>query len=666
MSLQRRLTLFFTLIVILPLAVAGFIVQRAMVDEIERRAELSLRPALRVARVVLNDRVAGMDRHVLASARSPRLQRSASAGSRAAMTRYLSRDLRPQGLDFLIALDGSGRLLAVASEPAEYLEGFEQATPRAIVETPAGVGSGFARSEPVPVAVGRPHGVVELIGGFWIDDDVLVGDTEGRVELAAVVEGKVAASTMPVEHPVSVTLVEGDRFDVDIGGRGTGEAERVGTGTSLVAWAPASPVEALTERVVGSLVVLLVLALVAIAVLSHLMAKVITRPLQELSEGAQAIAEGRFDHRISVRAKGEVRELAAAFNDMSGRLNETITELSSSRAQLHRAVQRVGKTFRSTHNMEQILESLLDTAADGVHADAAILWRFSPTRRELYPAITRGVDGDVEVVPVGSGMAGLVAERGTPMSSAPDDDEDPRAVASNLPISIAAPLYSRDRIQGVIHFLRKEGARPFSRQDLSTVVFLAEQGGVAIENVTLHEEAQRLSLSDGLTGVWNRRYFQMQFRQVLATATRFRRPFSVLMMDLDRFKTVNDTYGHQRGDATLVEFARRVSGVLREVDTFARYGGEEFICLLSETDYSGALTTAEKVLDVIKSEPFGESGEEPVRLTVSIGVAAYPSHGGSFSALVEAADQALYGAKQGGRDRAVVAGEQPPNLTIAR
>ena len=203
------------------------------------------------------------------------------------------------------------------------------------------------------------------------------------------------------------------------------------------------------------------------------------------------------------------------------------------------------------------------------------------------------------------------------------------------------------------------------------VVFLAEQGGVAIENVLLHEETTRLSLTDGLTGVWNRRYFQMQFRQVLATATRFARPFSLLMLDLDHFKDVNDNFGHQRGDEILVEVAQRINDALREVDTFARYGGEEFICLLSETDMSGAQTTADKILRAIRATPFGEKSGAPLRLTVSIGIASYPEHGDSFGSLVDAADKALYRAKQEGRDRVRVAGLPPdepnePGLRIAR
>ncbi|MCA1707883.1 MAG: GGDEF domain-containing protein, partial [Actinobacteria bacterium] len=151
-------------------------------------------------------------------------------------------------------------------------------------------------------------------------------------------------------------------------------------------------------------------------------------------------------------------------------------------------------------------------------------------------------------------------------------------------------------------------------------------------------------------------------------ATRFDRPFSILMLDIDHFKEVNDNFGHQRGDAVLVEFSQRVSRTVREVDTFARYGGEEFICLLSETELMGAATTAEKICEVIRGEPFGAAGEPPVNLTLSIGVAAYPDHGDTFRGLVEAADKALYRAKQGGRDRVTSADRRPPGpgLKLAR
>jgi diguanylate cyclase (GGDEF)-like protein len=108
-----------------------------------------------------------------------------------------------------------------------------------------------------------------------------------------------------------------------------------------------------------------------------------------------------------------------------------------------------------------------------------------------------------------------------------------------------------------------------------------------------------------------------------------------------------------------------VEKLLREVDTFARYGGEEFICLLSETDLEGALTTAGKIQDAIRLRKFGGLGEEAVHLTVSIGVASHPEHGRAFRPLIEAADQALYRAKQEGRDRVCTAQISPPDLKLA-
>jgi diguanylate cyclase (GGDEF)-like protein len=105
----------------------------------------------------------------------------------------------------------------------------------------------------------------------------------------------------------------------------------------------------------------------------------------------------------------------------------------------------------------------------------------------------------------------------------------------------------------------------------------------------------------------------------------------------------------------LVEFSQRVTTMVREVDTFARYGGEEFACLLTETEMSGALTTAEKIREAVRRQPFGEGDGAPLHLTVSIGVATYPDHGDSFVSLIEAADKALYRAKQTGRDQVCVA-----------
>jgi diguanylate cyclase (GGDEF)-like protein len=136
----------------------------------------------------------------------------------------------------------------------------------------------------------------------------------------------------------------------------------------------------------------------------------------------------------------------------------------------------------------------------------------------------------------------------------------------------------------------------------------------------LHKEAERLSITDALTGVWNFRYLSMSLAREIERASRFNRPLAVLMLDLDRFKLVNDTHGHARGDAVLRELAARITEQVREVDTLARYGGEEFVLVLPETTVEGATMLADRICVAVRREPFGEDRrEEPLTITVSIG-----------------------------------------------
>jgi diguanylate cyclase (GGDEF)-like protein len=674
MSLQRRLTLIFVLIVILPLAAAGFFVQRLVVGEIERRAVTSLGPALDATVAVYNGRAEVLPDTVGNLLRVPRFASLLASNKSAEVGRFLrSRMGDDSRLDFLIAMDASGRQLASVALPGQFLTGFRPPSNEAILKSSPGIGEGFFRTAAIPVKVVGKGKVGSVVGGIWLDQTILAASSQEEVTLSVVVGDTLIASTGVSGNVEKVKIDPVAPFRIDLGGDGDGEARARslgGGGMTLVASTPRGPINSLGRRILTSLLPLVLLALLGTTGLAYLLARLITQPLGEVAEGAKAIAEGRFDHHIPERTRDEVGQLAAAFNDMTDRLKLTVTELSTSRDQLQRAVRRVGETLRSTHDMGQMLESILNTAVDSTVADAGVLWRFTPTRDALYATAVNGVELEsLGTVSVGEGAVGFAAERAARIML-PDDEigARPSSREPEFPTLIAVPLFSQDRVIGILAVYRREERPPFEPEDIETTVFLAEQGGVAIENVQLHEEARRLSLTDGLTGVWNRRFFQMQFRQVLATSTRFDRPFSLLMLDIDHFKGVNDTHGHQRGDAILVEFSQRVSRTVREVDTFARYGGEEFICLLSETELAGAVTTAEKIKDVIRSEAFGSLGEPPVNLTVSIGVASYPDHGDTFRALVEAADRALYKAKEGGRDAVVAADRRPsgPGLKLAR
>ncbi|MGH2698291.1 MAG: diguanylate cyclase [Actinomycetota bacterium] len=665
MSLQRRLTLFFILIVILPLAAAGFVVQDVVVDEVANRAEMGLRPAVNSVVAHYNERVSVLGD--LTQASIPQNDNFAALieeGDRARTNGFLERRLREtEGLDFLIAQDAGGRIAGAAGKPARFLRGFSAPTMEEIMAT-GRVGPGYVRTDPVRAE--SPEGNVGfIVGGFWFDNELLRGTSQPNVGTHVVAGEQIIASSS-LEETVPVGTLPRGPVELEVEGDGLGEVETLAGGEmQILAWTSNAPVQDMERDVLGSLLGILLLAVIATAVLAYVLARLIAGPLEDLTEGARAIAAGRFNHRIPVRSRDEVGQLALSFNEMSDHLNTTITDLEASRDQLQRAVDRVGATLRSTHDMGQILDSILSTASEAVLAEAGCLWLFTGTRDELYPALSRGIVDAPGRLRVGEGIVGLAAERGiTVMLPAEDGGPKPSRNEPHFPVTVAVPLYSSQRVTGVIVLYRREDA-PFNRKDLDTVVFLAEQGGVAIENVLLHEDAQRLSLTDGLTGVWNRRYLQMQFKQTLASANRFDRPFSVLMLDLDNFKDVNDNFGHQRGDAILIEFAQRVGAALREIDTFVRYGGEEFVCLLAETDISGARTTAEKIRQTISNEPFTSVGEQPVALTVSIGVACYPLHGNGYQSLIEAADQALYRAKEEGRDRVRVAKRPAPGLHLA-
>lgn len=175
------------------------------------------------------------------------------------------------------------------------------------------------------------------------------------------------------------------------------------------------------------------------------------------------------------------------------------------------------------------------------------------------------------------------------------------------------------------------------------------------ERVNLLEEIQQLAILDELTQVYNRRHFYSLANNALKLAIRYYRPISLIMLDVDHFKEINDQYGHAAGDAVLKAFVSTALNTLRESDTFARLGGEEFVILLPETDHNEAIVAAERLREHIKHTPF-DTGLGRIQLTISLGIASstlinYPI---SLQKLIDRADQALYQAKEGGRDRVVV------------
>jgi len=176
-----------------------------------------------------------------------------------------------------------------------------------------------------------------------------------------------------------------------------------------------------------------------------------------------------------------------------------------------------------------------------------------------------------------------------------------------------------------------------------------------------NERLEKVALTDPLTGLFNRRYLDQTLALEITRQRRAGRPFSVMMLDLDNFKHYNDTHGHPRGDELLRRLARILTECLRGSDVVARVGGEEFLVLLFDTAPEAAMVTGEKLRAAVADHPFPFGEEQPLgRVTISIGVAGWPTHGDHVDRVLEAADQALYASKAAGRNRVTLAPAPAP------
>jgi two-component system cell cycle response regulator len=222
------------------------------------------------------------------------------------------------------------------------------------------------------------------------------------------------------------------------------------------------------------------------------------------------------------------------------------------------------------------------------------------------------------------------------------------------------PLKSGDRVLGtLVAASRRRGA--FDDDVVRVLEVIALQAAQSLQRAQLFAEVERMAVTDGLTGLHNHRHFQNLLDQRLALARRYGKPLSLLLCDIDHFKTVNDTYGHPVGDTVLRGVAKLLSAQARAVDQLARYGGEEFAVILPETDTSAARALAERIRAAVAAAEL-RTTLGPIKVTLSLGVATFPDAADDKQALIDRADQALYAAKHAGRNRCVVA---PPKAQVA-
>lgn len=651
MPLRLRLSVSFVLVVLAPLIVGLVLVGRGVPAALDRQIGARLGAESVSAAALLSslcDRASVAARALALEAAT----QNPSLGVADALTHA--------GADYAAVLDAGGQVVASAGQlPAA-------AGPHAAAASCHGSGSPYVIAESAPVSGG-------------------VNQQVRRVEVAYAVDGTLAASLRPsADQKVGIVLASGGRVIAASVPDGVNPAAvaRVSTrqlpasgavhaDSRLVAGTPPGPGHPVAVLTVasaqghGGVVFWVILGAVIVVLLAALigyqLARSMTRSLSELADAADRISSGELDTAVPHSGDDEVGRLGAAFAEMTDELRQTIRALEASRDQLRHNIARLGETLSSTHDLNRMLAVILETAMATVGAEGGAILLSSAGRNDLALRVGRGLEGRSTTssarIRVGDGVTGMVAATGEPVMGrvgtgtkalhlSPDE---PRAESL-----IAVPLKSSGQVIGVLDLYDRVDGADFDDGDLATIRTFAAQATVAIDNVLLHQEAQRLSITDGLTGLWNFRYFQMQFGKEIERATRFGRPLGLLMVDIDRFKDVNDTYGHQRGDTVLVELAQRVKAEIREVDTVARYGGEELVLILPETDLEGAIHVAQRICDAVRHRPFGDSvtpDEPPLPITVSVGVAVFPQHGSTPAGVLRAADDALYVAKRSGRDQ---------------
>lgn len=216
---------------------------------------------------------------------------------------------------------------------------------------------------------------------------------------------------------------------------------------------------------------------------------------------------------------------------------------------------------------------------------------------------------------------------------------------------ICIPLKVQSRTIGIL-YLGDFVPREFDRDKLKLLDVLASFASMAVDNAQFHARTRLMAITDALTGLYNRRYFQQMFGRELSRAQRYHKPLSLIMMDVDDFKKFNDTYGHPHGDKVLGVMGDILMEALRSTDFAFRYGGEEFIVLLPETDFPNALLAAERLRELVEHESIGElKGIASHGITASVGVVSFPRDGETCEELLNSVDGLLYRAKECGKNR---------------
>jgi diguanylate cyclase (GGDEF)-like protein len=626
MSFRTRLSIFFLLIVIVPMVAIGVLGFRLISDSEQGKADARAGGLASAAASVYESASAQARTDAAAVARDPALQSAAKRRARLAALASSAGLARTTVTHGGVTLADVGDRTAIAP----------------------GVATVRRNGQDTPLSVAVSELTAAQYARQLASHDAGVVVRQGSRTLAATVPGAQGVA-FPTEG--TVHLGGDDYRVVTLGFPGFGGSPVDVTVLSNLSATNAS-LRSSRAVAVGFIIGFLVLAL-AFALLAS---RALQAQLGSFLQAARRLAAGDFSSPIETQGHDEFAALGEEFNNMSTQLAHRLDELSQERARLRESISRIGQTFASNLDRQALLELALKTAVDAVQGSCG---RLSVRPVEGEPLVETASEGSFE----GLAVAISAAEREVELEGAGLCQREFGDGANDHVSVLAASLGPHDpegRAHGVLTVARR--GRPFSDDDRELVRSLATQATLALENVELHLQVSRQAVTDELTGLANHGRFQEVLGSEMEQVRRYQYPVGLIMLDIDNFKSINDTYGHQQGDVVLRHVARIVRENSRDADSPARYGGEEMALILPHTDLEGSHAIAERVRTAIAGLRISRlDGHGTLRITASVGVAA--SSEGLKDGLIADADAALYEAKRAGKNRTVRASPRTANVS---
>jgi len=326
--------------------------------------------------------------------------------------------------------------------------------------------------------------------------------------------------------------------------------------------------------------------------------------------------------------------------------------------------QELGKALTSSLQLDQVLRTIMEKIDEFLRPDNWSLLLLDEAKQELYFELAVGKASqalkDVRVK-VGQGIAGWVAQHGE-VVIVPDTSKDTRFFGKvdektkmETRSIVAVPVNFRDTCLGVIELINCVGPEGFDPRDLKLLEALSDFAAIALENARHVKRIHELTIMDDCTSLYNARHMGVILDTEIYRSQRYNYEFSIVFIDLDHFKQVNDTHGHLVGSRLLAEIGEALKTNCRLIDFAFRYGGDEFVLLLPQTSKENAINVARRLHKLIRETQWLKSEGLNIHLTPSMGLAAYPADSKTKEGLLHLADEAMYQVKNANRDRVAAA-----------